>query len=214
MSGEFATGTGLDPELGLEYDPVSGHPYSLDPLALALQWLPANDDPERPQMTLSSVDADGAPDARTVLLSGVDTEGFWFHTNSHSRKVAQLAADPRVALTLLWPGFTRQLVVRGIVEPAPADNLAAAFDARSPYLQQLAVHSTSDFAQLPHHQRVADWAAIAAEHPDGFEQTDAWTGYCVRPTRLTFWTGDVEAASHRTEYELVGGTWEHSYLAG
>ena len=92
-------------------DSVSGHPAFIDPLALALTWLPTNDDPERPQITLSTIDAHGAPDARTVLLYRADADGFWFHTNIQSRKVAQLAVDPRVALTVLWPGFTRQLVV-------------------------------------------------------------------------------------------------------
>ena len=195
-------------------DPVSGHPEAIDPLALALEWLPDNDEPERPQMTLSTVDAEGGPDARTLLLSRADETGFWFHTNAQSRKIQQLAADPRVALTLLWPGFTRQLIIRGVAESATAENIAATFAARSPYLQQLAVHSTTGFAQLPRAQRLEQWAAFADENPAGFEQSESWTGYLVRPTRLTFWTGDVEASSHRTEYELVDGGWSRSYLAG
>lgn len=214
MNSVVTRGVGRDSPDSAAVDPVSGHPESVDPIALALEWLPPNDEAERPQMTVSTVDADGAPDARTLLLSLADADGFWFHTNAHSRKVAQLATDPRVVLTLLWPEFTRQLVIRGVAEVASPENIAAAFAGRSPYLQQLAVHSSTAFAQLPRDQRVTEWAAFAAEHPDGFEQTDAWTGYVVRPTRLTFWTGDVEAASHRTEYELVDTTWQRTYLAG
>ncbi|OMQ13904.1 hypothetical protein A7K94_0220370 [Modestobacter sp. VKM Ac-2676] len=65
-----------------------------DPFALARQWLPADDEPDRPRVTLSTIGEDGYPDARTVLLSAFDATGFAFHTAATSRKVAELAAAP------------------------------------------------------------------------------------------------------------------------
>lgn len=195
-------------------DPIGADPIGPDPIALALEWLPGNDDPERPQITLSTVTADGWPDARTVLLTAAGPEGFLFNTDASSRKVADLRANPRVAITVLWPGFTRQLVIQGIAEIASAEALTAAYRARSPYLQQLAWQNTAEFARLPLDERRGRWAAFAAEHPNGFGQPDNWTGYLVRPTRLTFWTSDPDAASRRVEYTRTGDTWSVDYLPG
>ncbi len=173
------------------------------------EWLPANDVPERPQMILSTV-TDGAPDARTVLLTEFDDAGLYFHTDSRSRKVAALTANPAVALTFLWPGFTRQLVVQGTAAVAPAAEQATAFERRSPYLKQLAWQNSPEFAQLPLDERVQRWAAfdVPAVAPE------TWIGFVVAPTRLTFWQSNPDAASRRDEYTLVDGAWVLSYLPG
>lgn len=171
------------------------------------QWLPRNDDPARPLMTLSTA----VPDARTVLLSEFDDEGLYFHTDSRSRKVGQLAHDPRVALTILFPA--RQLVVLGTAEIAPAVEQGRAYSARSPYLKQLAWQNTTEFAELPLERRRELWAAFAGD-PRVQLPPETWIGYVVRPHRLTFWEGDPDAASRRTEFTLEDGMWEESYLPG
>jgi len=185
-----------------------------DAWALLADWLPGDDDPDRPQITLSTVDADGGPDARTVLLSSFDRDGFVFHTDAASRKVAQLEARPQAAITVLWPGFTRQIVVRGVASRADAPAIARAYRARSPYLQQLAWLNSHDFAGLPLEERRARWAAFEREHAHGFEQPAGWTGFVVRPTRLTFWTSAPDTASRRREWSLGPDGWTHSYRAG
>ena len=178
-------------------------------LTLLADWLPANDVLERPQLILSTLSPSG-PDARTVLLSEWDDEGLYFHTDSRSRKVRDIAAHPAVAMTFLWPNFTRQLVVQGIASVAPSDELARAFANRSPYLKQLAWLNSPEFAQLPLEERKAQWASF--EVPSG--PPDTWIGFIVRPTRLAFWESNAEAASRRTEYTLIDGAWGVSYLAG
>lgn len=174
-----------------------------------VEWLPANDEPERPRITLSTAE----PDARTVLLTEFDESGFYFHTDSRSRKVSQLAEDPRVALTFLWPDFTRQLVVLGTAELAPAEEQDRAYRNRSPYLKQLSWQNTVELAQLPAEEREAIWASFTEDehlrHPP-----ETWVGFLVRPHRLTFWEGNPVAASRRTEFTLVDGDWEKSYLPG
>lgn len=174
------------------------------------EWLVPNGHPDRPQMILSTVDAAGAADARTVLLTEFDDSGFYFHTDSRSRKVEEIAAHPAVALTFLWPGFTRQLVVRGEAVAAPAEEIRAAWEARSPYLRQLAWQNTADFARLPLEERRQQWGGFAV--PD--EEPATWTGFVVRPTRLTFWTSNPDTASRRQEYTLTGGTWALDHLPG
>ena len=178
--------------------------------ALLGDWLPANDVRERPQLILSTVSGSGHPDARTVLLTEFDDEGLYFHTDSRSRKVRDIGFAPAVAMTFLWPNFTRQLVVQGIASVAPGAELLSAFEARSPYLKQLAWLNSPEFALLPLDERHARWAAfeVPADPPT------TWIGFIVRPTRLTFWESDPDAASRRTEYTLVDGAWALSYLPG
>ena len=119
-----------------------------DPFDLARAWLPDDAAPDRPRVTLSTVGTDGYPDARTVLLSAFDETGFAFHTSAASRKVAELAALPRATLTVLWPDWTRQLVVRGDVVPDSPGQSAAAWSARSAYLRRLAWANTDELAEL------------------------------------------------------------------
>ena len=174
------------------------------------EWLPDNAQLERPQMILSTASPDGGPDARTVLLTEFDDEGLYFHTDSRSRKVAELAANPAVALTFLWPNFTRQLVVRGLASVAPQAEQERAFSRRSPYLKQLAWQNSPEFAQLPLSDRVAQWSSF--DVPD--QPPATWIGFVVRPSRLTFWQSSPETASRRDEYTLVDGEWVLGHLPG
>lgn len=180
---------------------------------LLCDWLPANDDPDRPQIQLATVTPEGLPDVRTVLLTEFSPEGFWFHTDSRSRKSVHLATTSAVALLFLWPNFTRQLAVQGLATPAANDEIAAAYQRRSPYLQQLAWQNTEAFAQLPDSERIARWE-VFAEHGDASQPPPTWTGYLVRPQRLTFWESNPVAASRRTEFTATALGWEKSYLAG
>src|SRR3954447_18426373 len=103
-----------------------------DPVEQARKWV---DDAivaaclEPNAMTVSTVDAHGRPDARYVLLRGLDERGFWFFTNTESAKGRALAANPYAALTFAWLQLHRQLRVSGSVEPLP-DELSDAYFAR------------------------------------------------------------------------------------
>ena len=184
-------------------------PPPVDPFDLARGWLPADDAPDRPQAVLSTLGADGCPDSRTVLLTAFDRTGFAFHTSRSSRKVAQLAALPSASLLLLWPGFTRQLVLRGPVVPDDAAGQGRAWAARSDHLRRLAWLNTDEFAALDRAERRRRWAGGL---PDG--TAPSWVGYRVRPTELTFWAGGVDTASRRLRYTRAAEGWTHRYLAG
>ncbi|KQS68749.1 pyridoxamine 5'-phosphate oxidase family protein [Modestobacter sp. Leaf380] len=182
-----------------------------DPVALAVSWLPADDDPDRPQVTLSTQGLDGWPNARTVLLSAVDRTGFAFHTSASSAKAHELAAVPRAAMTVVFaPAFSRQLVVRGDVVRCSPGELAAAYTARSPYLRRLAWLNDDALAALPRAERVARWAAgePAAGAPEG------WTGWRLVPRELTFWVSDADTASRRLQYRRTAEGWRVRPLAG
>lgn len=186
-----------------------------EPLALLRDWLPPNAQQERPQIQVATVDADGRPDIRTVLLSEWDEHGFVFHTDSASRKVAQLQANPSVAIDVLWPGFSRQLVVRGYAEPQDAAGLERAYAARSPYLRQLAWQNTDEVAQLDPAGRSSAWTRFSSEHDlAALSPSPTWTGFVVRPDRLTFWYPDPLGPSHRVEFSEIDGAWFERQLPG
>ncbi|WP_296195766.1 pyridoxal 5'-phosphate synthase [uncultured Microbacterium sp.] len=198
-------------------DPVQSDSPWADPLALAAEWLPKSGE-DRMLMTVSTVGPGGIPDARTTMLSDFDGERFFFHTDAQSRKVAELAANPGVALTILWPGFTRQLVVQGTAVRSSPEEADEAYRLRSPYLQQLAWQNTAEFAQLALAERRDRWAEFLAAHggaddPDFAPPVD-WAGFAVTPHRLVFWVSNPAAASRRLAYTRDGDGWSMTALPG
>lgn len=196
--------------------PRSGSGIPGEAFAVLAGWLPANDDPARPLISLATVDADGRPDARSVLLSEFDRSGFFVHTDSRSRKVADVEAHPEVAFSIAWPADLRQLTVQGVARRASPDEEASAYARRSRYLQLLAWLNTPEFALLPTGEQEEKWEAFEAAHPDGtLTAPDTWLGFVIAPTRLTFWEGNPRAASRRIEHRLTGDdTWSTTTLPG
>ncbi|HEV7950497.1 MAG TPA: pyridoxamine 5'-phosphate oxidase family protein [Glaciihabitans sp.] len=186
-----------------------------NPLEWAAQWLPSNADPDRPRMTLATNGVDGFPAARTVLLSALTPNGFVFNTDARSRKVADLAQNPKVSLVFIWPGFTRQLVVHGLAQQISVENREATYGKRSPYLKLLAWENTAEFARLSLDERRQRWAELEQQHPDGpTDMSPTWDGYLVEPTRVMFWEAADDTASRRTEYTLHSGQWSIDHLPG
>ncbi|SEJ59647.1 pyridoxine/pyridoxamine 5'-phosphate oxidase [Demequina mangrovi] len=186
-----------------------------DPFALLGMWLPDNTDDLRPLMTLSTHGPDGYPDSRHLLLSAFDGESLHFHTDARTRKAAELEADGRVSLAIVWVVEGRQLTVAGDAVRVPATEAALAYAKRSRYLQLLAWLNTAEMAQLTRDERVAAWNRWSDEHPaDPLETPATWVGYRVVPHRLTFWRGDADGPSNRVEYTRTGDGWDVARLPG
>ena len=98
--------------------PLERSDLALHPMEQFADWYEraAAEVPLADAVCLATVDADGAPDARMVLLKGFDAQGFRFHTNYDSAKAEQLAAQPRATLVFYWRELDRQVRVRGAVE--------------------------------------------------------------------------------------------------
>ena len=187
-----------------------------DPFELAAAWLQAAEDGPGPTMTLSTLGLDGYPSARTVLLSRFDGERLHFHTDSRSRKAAELAALPRAAVTLVWPEAARQLVVVGDVAPVTDAEARAAYAARTRYLQVLAwVNDHAAAADTPARRREL-WAAFEHERSGvDLEPPGTWAGYALTPVRMLFWSGSTDAASNRLAYERhPDGSWSQESWPG
>jgi pyridoxamine 5'-phosphate oxidase len=165
-------------------------------------------------MTLATVDANGAPNARMVLLKGFGPEGFRFFTNLASSKAAELEAAPRAALILYWRELDRQVRVRGPVAPL-ADSDSDEYFASRPRDSQLGAWAS------PQSQPLEDRAALdqrLAEVTHRFEggsvaRPPFWGGYALRPEEIEFWQGQVGRLHDRFRYRRQGETWEIERLA-
>ena len=166
-------------------------------------------------MTLATVDAEGAPDARMVLLKGHGPDGFHFFTNYESAKATEIAADPRGALILYWREHDRQVRARGPIErlsPADSDAYFGGRDRESrlgawapPQSRPLA-----DRAELD--RRLEEVRARFA----GLEEVprpDSWGGFVLRPATIEFWQGQQARLHDRFLCSRDGGGWRIERLA-
>ncbi|MFD7310469.1 pyridoxal 5'-phosphate synthase [Promicromonospora sp. NPDC059942] len=188
-------------------------PLPDDPFVLLGHWAPADDDPDRPLATLATVDVDGLPDARTVLLTGVSPDSVAFHTDARSRKVGQLRAHPRAALVVRWDEQARQVVLRGAVSEISAEASRTAYARQSRYLQLLAWLNTPELAGLARSERERRWADFDATRPV-LDPPPNWTGYALRPVDVLFWEGSEEGPSHRVRYRRLAHGWTREALPG
>ncbi len=186
-----------------------------DPIELFARWfeLAGEGAPLPEAVCVATVDADGAPDARMVLLKGFDERGFRFFTNEGSAKGRQLAARPAAALTFYWRELDRQVRVRGPVERVPAAEADEYFATR-PRDSRLGAWASPQSERLASRAELEERLERARERfGDGeIERPPHWGGYRVVPEAIEFWQGQVGRLHDRFRYEREGGTWKVTRL--
>jgi pyridoxamine 5'-phosphate oxidase len=173
--------------------------------------------PEPNAMVLATADADGAPDARTVLMKGYDASGFVFVTSYASAKGAELAVNPRAALVFPWHALQRQVRVQGAVERIGDAASDALWDPRPRAAQLAAVASVQSTVvesreELVERVRLLDEETGAGPVP----RPPIWGGYRVIPERVEFWQGGVDRLHDRLAFlrdDEEGGGWIVQRLA-
>lgn len=164
---------------------------ALDPFALFDEWLASAHKSEindANAMAVASVDADGLPDVRTVLLNGLDRRGFVFFTNFTSAKGRQLLAHPKAALLFHWKSLRRQVRVRGLVERVSDAEADAYFETR-PVPSRIGAHASDQSSPLVSREAlVARVEELTADFGTGSVPRPAhWSGFRIKPLEIEFW---------------------------
>ncbi|MES2332075.1 MAG: pyridoxamine 5'-phosphate oxidase [Bacteroidota bacterium] len=165
-------------------------------------------------MTLATVNSEGRPSARIVLLKGFDEKGFVFFTNYQSKKGKELEENPHAALVFFWKELERQVRIEGGIEKISEEDSDAYYHSR------------------PIGSRIGAWASPQSEVIDGRDvlennlkalekkfETGAiprpghWGGYILRPSVIEFWQGRSSRLHDRIQYSLKESGWVIERLA-
>ena len=187
-----------------------------EPIGLFVEWLAdarGTEPNDANAMALATVDADGQPDARMVLLKDVDARGFTFYSNRESAKGLALAAHPRAGLLFHWKTLRRQVRVRGAVEPVSAEEADAYFASRA---RESRIGAWASEQSRPLDSREALELAVARETArfEGREvpRPERWTGWRVIPDSLEFWRDRPFRLHDRLRFDRAGDGWRRTRL--
>ena len=188
----------------------------LDPFAVFEEWFALAKEAEANDphaMALASVDGEGMPDVRMVLLNSRDSRGFCFFTNFESEKGRQLLAQPRAAMVMHWKSLRRQVRMRGPVEVVSPEEADAYFASR-PKGSQIASSASEQSRPVASREalltRVAEISAEVGE--DTVVRPMHWSGFRLVPQSIEFWKDGEFRLHDRVRFTRHGDRWASTRL--
>ncbi|MBN8996719.1 MAG: pyridoxamine 5'-phosphate oxidase [Rhizobiales bacterium] len=189
---------------------------SPDPIALFGEWLreAEGSEPNDPNaMALATVDGDGLPDVRMVLMKGFDERGFTFFTNYGSAKGREILANPKAAAVFHWKSLRRQVRLRGPVSEVSAAEADEYFASRS---RGSRIGAWASQQSRPLESRFAlekAAAKYAAKFAIGeIPRPDYWSGFRIAPVEIEFWKDGAFRLHDRVRFTRDGGSWTRARL--
>lgn len=165
-------------------------------------------------MFLASVDAQGLPHCRVVLLKGLDERGLLFYSHYQSAKGLELAGNPHAAATFYWPTLERQVRVEGLVEQVTAEESDRYYQSR-PLLSRLACWASAQ-SQVVSGRDELEAALVGCQQRFASEEPSRppeWGGYRLLPQRVEFWQGRPGRLHDRINYLRQASGWRRERLA-
>ena len=182
-----------------------------DPIAQARLWLDqaAESNVYEPNaMVLSTIDPDGLPSSRTVLLRALDERGLEFFTSYTSAKGRALLAHPEVSIVFPWYLIHRQIIVRGVAAPVdPA--VSEAYFASRPRGSQIAATASDQSRLIASRDELERRVEELEAKYDGRDvpRPDTWGGFRVVPESIEFWQGRSSRLHDRLKFTRAGSAW-------
>ena len=181
-----------------------------NPLDQFNKWLQEaikNQVPEPNAMVLATVNKDGKPAARNVLLKSADDNGFIFFSNKHSDKASDLKQNPNCTLLFSWLSQHRQVIVTGKAGEISKEESNTYFQTR-PYGSRISAWVSNQSQVIKNREELEKRVnEFMDKYPENVPMPDHWGGYLVKPESIEFWQGRPSRLHDRIRFTKKGNTW-------